>query len=110
MSGRGDKNRHGSAGRGAGNQSNQPFIPDGRKEPASDQRKQDRNNKTFNLSVDDVPYVVETKAFTYNEEERYYVRVNGGPEHVFTWDPEVHQFRAIDDDATMMPASLEVSI
>lgn len=35
MSGRGDNNKHGSSGRGASNQSNQPFTTDGEKEPKS---------------------------------------------------------------------------
>jgi hypothetical protein len=40
MSGRGDNNKKGSSGRGANNQSNQAFVPDGEKEPKSDHGKQ----------------------------------------------------------------------
>jgi hypothetical protein len=39
MSGRGDNNKHGSAGRGASNQSNQPFAGDGEKQPKSNHGK-----------------------------------------------------------------------
>lgn len=39
MSGRGDNNQHGSAGRGASNQSNQGFIQDGEAEPKSNHSK-----------------------------------------------------------------------
>lgn len=39
MSGRGDNNKHGSAGRGASNQSNQPFVTDGENEPRSNANK-----------------------------------------------------------------------
>jgi len=35
MSGRGDNNKHGSAGRGASNQSNQPFAGDGQAQQKS---------------------------------------------------------------------------
>jgi hypothetical protein len=35
MPGRGDNNKSGSAGRGASNQSNQPFAGDGKKQPKS---------------------------------------------------------------------------
>jgi hypothetical protein len=39
MSGRGDNNKHGSAGRGASNQSNQPFAGDDEKQPKSNHTK-----------------------------------------------------------------------
>jgi hypothetical protein len=143
MSGRGDNNKHGSAGRGASNQSNQPFISDGEKQPRSNHNKtkakgkssleQERlmdenshrdtgavtNNpgsvrttsqRTLNLVVDDVPYVVKASPFSFNEEIRYYVSVNGGTEHVFTWDSELKILRAIDDDAATIPNALEEAI
>lgn len=40
MSGRGDKNKRGSSGRGASNQSNQPFIADGENQQKSNHNKQ----------------------------------------------------------------------
>jgi len=39
MSGRGDNNKNGSAGRGARNQSNQGFVADDQKQPKSDHNK-----------------------------------------------------------------------
>ena len=42
------------------------------------------NIKTFDLSVDEVPYYVEAESFIFNNEERFNVRVNGGVVHVFT--------------------------
>lgn len=110
MSGRGDNNQRGSAGRGASNQSNQPFIPDNRNEPASDHRRPQSRRKTYNLSVDEVPYIVVAEPFSYNGEERYYISVNGGPDHVFTWDSELRRLRAIDDEAATLPDALEESI
>src|SRR5215212_11577600 len=110
MSGRGDNNQHGSAGRGAQNQSNQPFTGDSENQRKSDHDKHSGNVKTFNLSVDDVPYIVQAESFMFNDEERFYIRVNGGTEHVFTWDPQVSQFRSLDDDATILPDALEERI
>ena len=143
MSGRGDNNKHGSAGRGTSNQSNQPFIADGEKQPRSNHNKSNRegkpseeqqpvkdgsahrdtgtanaqsgsvrttNERTFNLVVDDVPYVVSASPFTFNEEIRYYVNVNGGTDHVFTWDSELKMLRAIDDDSATIPDALEAAI
>ena len=40
MPGRGDNNKHGSAGRGSSNQSNQPFVNSEEKQPRSDHNKQ----------------------------------------------------------------------
>lgn len=143
MSGRGDNNKHGSSGRGASNQSNQPFVADGDKQPGSNHNMTGSNaepsveqNKskdadahrdtgtsnasprsvkttqarTFNLLVDDVPYVVTASPFSFNEEIRYNVTVNGSTEHIFTWDSELRMIRAIDDDAAELPGSLEEAI
>ncbi len=143
MSGRGDNNKRGSAGRGASNQSNQPFIPDGEKQPRSNHDvtntsgkpsiEQDKakdadshrntgaansnpgsvrtkHERTFNLVVDDVPYVVKASPFSFNEEIRYYINVNGATEHVFTWDSELKMLRAIDDDAGTLPNAVEEAI
>ena len=110
MPGRGDNNQHGSAGRGASNQSNQPFAANGQNEPASNRNKARNNVETYNLRVDDVPYVVEAETFVFNEEKRFNVRVNGGPESVFAWDTEMNRLRALDDEATTLPDALEESI
>jgi hypothetical protein len=45
MAGRGDNNKHGSAGRGSSNQSNQGFIADGEKEPKSNHNKNQTGGK-----------------------------------------------------------------
>jgi hypothetical protein len=110
MPGRGDNNKHGSAGRGAGNQSNQRFVTDPGKQPASNHHKRSSDLSTFDLNVDDVPYVVEAQGFTFNDEERYNIRLNGGEQHVFTWDPQVRRFRSLDDDASNIPETVEEAI
>ena len=109
MSGRGDNNKHGSAGRGASNQSNQRFVTNPGKEPASDHDKRSSAFSTFNLNVDDVPYVVEAKSFDFNDDQRYYIRVNGGEDHVFSWDAQLRRFRSLDD-ASDIPTTLEEAI
>jgi|GEM_PF-916771 len=45
MSGRGDNNKHGSAGRGASNQSNQPFAGDGEKQQKSNHARHQTGGK-----------------------------------------------------------------
>lgn len=66
--------------------------------------------KTFNLVVDDVPYVVKTESFSFNEETRFYISLNGGTDHVFTWDSEIGRLRAIDDDSATIPDAVEDAI
>jgi hypothetical protein len=64
----------------------------------------------MNLVVDDVPYLVKVTPFSFNDEKRYYITINGGPEHVFTWDTATRTVRAIDDDASVLPDALEEEI
>jgi hypothetical protein len=66
--------------------------------------------KTFDLLVDNVPYLVKVSPFTFNDETRFYISVNGGEEHVFTWDSELKGLRAIDDSASSLPSRLEEEI
>jgi hypothetical protein len=66
--------------------------------------------KTFNLVVDDVPYVVKTESFSFNDETRFYISLNGGEDHVFTWDSEVGRLRAIDDESATVPDAVEEAV
>ena len=66
--------------------------------------------RRFHLLVDSVPYIVKAIPFPFNDETRFYITVNDGPEHVFTWDREVGQLRALDNAAGSLPASLEQAI
>lgn len=104
MSGRGDKNKQGTSGRGAGHQSPQAFADN---RPS---QKDPEKRTTYNLLIDEVPYLVSTEAFTFNGEQRFYVSINGGPDHVFTWDSELGQLTAIDQDAATLPEALEQEI
>jgi len=104
MSGRGDKNKQGTSGRGASHQSHQAFP----NEVAREKKPADR--KTYNFLIDEIPYVVTTEPFEFNGEQRYYVSVNGGPDHVFTWDSEIGQLTAINEEASTLPEALELEI
>lgn len=78
---------------------------------AADEKKTTHaNEKTLNLVVDDVPYIVKVSPFSFNGETRFYVSVNDGADHVFTWDSEVSQLRAIDDASSELPDVLEEAI
>jgi hypothetical protein len=66
--------------------------------------------KTFNLLVDDVPYLVKAEPFSFNGETRFYISLNDGDDHVFTWDSEVGRLRAIDDQAAIIPDAVEDAI
>ncbi len=86
-------------------------VPDGNpgdeREPMKPPQPGERK---FDILVDSVPYMVKAAPFTFNGETRYRVSFNGSPEHVFTWDSSLGQLRAIDDDSSTMPDSLEEAI
>ena len=60
--------------------------------------------------MDSVPYLIRATPFQFNGETRYRVSLNGGSEHVFTWDSSLGQLRAIDDDASTLPDNVEEAI
>lgn len=66
--------------------------------------------KNLNIMIDDVPYILKVSPFLFNGETRFYVSVNGGTDHVFTWDSELGRLRAIDDNSGILPSALEVAI
>jgi|SRR5687767_4371316 len=68
------------------------------------------DESSFNLMVDSVPYLIKARPFLFNDEVRFYVNVNGGTDHVFTWDSELGRLRAIDDQSSIMPDALEEAI
>lgn len=104
MSGRGDNNKQGTSGRGAGLQSREAF-------PQNDKPKnKPANRKTYEVMVDQVPYEVIAEPFTFNGELRYYISVNGSEDHVFTWDSELKRLTAIDQEASTLPDALEQEI
>jgi hypothetical protein len=68
------------------------------------------SEKSFNILIDSVPYLVKAVPFSFNGETRYRVSFNGSPEHVFTWDSSVGQLRAISEDSSTIPDNLEIAI
>jgi hypothetical protein len=66
-------------------------------------------DQRFEIVLDGVPYSVTASPFEYNTETRYKVRYNGN-EHIFTWDSSLGRLVAIDDDAGIIPDSLEEAI
>jgi len=79
-------------------------------EPGQEVKPFQAGERTFDILVDSVPYMVKAIPFKFNGEIRYNVSFNGSPEHVFTWDSSLGQLRAIDDDSSTMPDNLEMAI
>lgn len=69
-----------------------------------------KNEQTYDIVVDNVGYFVKVVPFTFNDETRYYISVNDGPRHLFVWDNQGNQIRSIDDNASVLPAPLEMAI
>ena len=79
--------------------------------PLIDQTEAAKNNdRYFNLLVNEVPYRIEFEPFFFNDQVRYYVNINAGPKDVFVWDTSMEQFRAINDNAAVLPVALEKAI
>ncbi len=111
MPGRGDNNKHSSAGRGASNQSNQPFVTSDREHPTSNHNRRESNNeRRLEINVDMTPYILMITPFKFNEEMRYHVRYNGSPDILFAWDNTVGHYAAFGDDASTLPDNLELAI
>ncbi|HKC34848.1 MAG TPA: hypothetical protein VKB95_02265 [Chitinophagaceae bacterium] len=68
------------------------------------------DERNFGLVVDGVPYTVKSIPFSFNDELRFRIILNGASEHVFTWDSEIGMLRAIDDDSSVLPAGLEEAL
>ena len=64
----------------------------------------------FELLIDGLPYMVKAIPYLFNTETRYRVSYNGGKEDIFVWDSDLKRMRAIDDDASILPAGLEIAI
>jgi hypothetical protein len=60
--------------------------------------------------VDRIPYILCVTPFLFNNEVRYHVSYNGGPDILFAWDNSVGHFAAFGDEAATMPDSLELAI
>lgn len=78
--------------------------------PGQELKPERSDGKRFNILVDRVPYLVRAAPFSFNGEKRYRVSFNGSSEHVFTWDSSLGQLRAINDDSSTIPDSLELAI
>jgi hypothetical protein len=66
--------------------------------------------ENFDLMVDKVPYSIRVTPFWFNDEKRFRISVNGDNGHVFAWDPDLVGLHALDDDAAVLPDSLEKAI
>lgn len=64
----------------------------------------------FQLVVDGVPYIIKSIPFHFNDDLRFLVALNDGPEHIFTWDSSLGRVTAVDDESSTIPDSLEQAI
>jgi hypothetical protein len=104
----GIRKRHTGGGPSINQESNE--IVNRNAEPTGKSNSLRADERNFDIVVDDVPYFIKAAAFRFNEETRFTVTVNDGPEHIFTWDSDVRALRAIDDESSIMPDSLEEAI
>lgn len=65
---------------------------------------------TFDLLLNGVPYLVRAEPYRFNEEPRFRVSYNNGPEYIFVWDQQASRFLAIGDEATALPDDMEEAV
>ena len=65
---------------------------------------------SFEILLYGIPYLVKTELFLFNDEPRFKVTYNNGPEYIFARDAEMAQYRAIGDEAINIPGDLEQAI
>jgi len=65
---------------------------------------------SFEILLYGVPYLVKAEPFSFNDETRFRVMYNNGPDYVFAYDEEMAQYRAIGDEAVNIPGDLEEAI
>jgi len=65
---------------------------------------------SFEIVLYGIPYLVKMEPFLFNEEPRFTVTYNNGPEYIFARDVEMAQYRAIGDEAINIPDDLEEAI
>jgi len=66
--------------------------------------------KNFEFLVDKIPYQIKVTSETFNDEQRFRIKVNGDEGHIYAWDPETVSLQALDDDAAILPDGLEKAI
>ena len=66
--------------------------------------------KNFEFLVDKIPYQIKVMPETFNDEQRFRIKINGDEGHIYAWDPETVSLQALDDDAAILPDGLEKAI
>lgn len=67
-------------------------------------------DQSFQILLNGVPYIVKAAPFEFNGDTRFTVSYNGSQEYVFTYDPTMGHYVAIDEENDIIPADLEVAI
>lgn len=65
-----------------------------------------KNERSFNATVDGIGYAVTAVPFEFNEQVRYNVKVNQGDPAVFAWDSEMSMFKSLSEDTSTLPDGL----
>jgi hypothetical protein len=77
---------------------------------ATEQAGNAEKQMTFDFLIDGVDYFVRITPFSFNDDTRYFVSVNDGPNHLFVWDDQMQQIRSLNNEAAVLPDGLETAI
>lgn len=70
----------------------------------------EKEEKTLYIVVDNVGYEVKVASVKVNDEKRFVIRVNDADDHMYVWDEQIQALRALDDEVSTIPATLEKAI
>jgi len=64
----------------------------------------------LNINIDNVSYDVRLTPIIVNGEKRFVIRINDSADHIYVWDEQRQSLRALDDEVSTIPATLEKAI
>lgn len=66
--------------------------------------------KSFSINIDNICYDVMVTPMMINDEKRFVININNAADHIYAWDEQVQSLRALDKEASVLPAILEKAI
>ena len=67
-------------------------------------------SQTLNILVDNIGYEAKVTPITVNDEKRFVISINDSADHIYVWDEQLQSLRALDDETSTIPLTLEKAI
>ena len=67
-------------------------------------------SQTLNMLVDNIGYEVNVTPEIVNDKKRFIISINNSADHIYVWDEQLQSLRALDDETSGIPVTLEKAI